>query len=181
VTDAGIAMIVTNSDTGFDSCIYSETMPPALKEAGMDDAKWRIFIREANVAVKYNWALVCCGYGFLGVCGMCSFLCNMHNKTVQGPMDAFCSKVNSGGELPLGITVRYMMLTETVMVPGQHGQGATLESFHKLIFESGELATTGQDASATEEQPRPQLMSPPGAAGKEPLAADAEEQAGNAQ
>ena len=130
------AVIRANSQNGCDNCVYGDPLPQALRDAGMAPAQWASLLAEANVAVKYNWVKVCCAYGLLGVCGTCSFLCNCHNKTVQGPMQAFCRQVNSDGVLPAGFSVSYGLKTEKMMVQGHEGKGATLESWHVLTFKS---------------------------------------------
>ena len=88
------------------------------------------FLADAHQAVKFNWPLVCCGYGCLGVCGICCFACNRHNKAIRGPAEAFCSKANTDGSLPEGIQVNYFMRTVQV-ASGDDGQ---VESYHEIHF-----------------------------------------------
>ena len=135
------AEIRANSSSGCDDCVYRDPLPEALRSAGMDEAQWAAFLAQANAAVRYDWVKVCCVYGAFGMCGLMSFLCNCHNKTVRGPMERFCAEVNSAGGalLPVGVVVRYELRTQHLTVAvTQGGSGQTLESWHVLRFDTAE-------------------------------------------
>ena len=125
-----LCTVQANSADGFSNPVFQERMPAELTGAGMDVGQWDMFIAEANQAVKFRWCPLGC------IC----FFCNQHNKSVKPHMQALCEKWNRGG-LPAGVTVQYEMLTEKVMVNASQGEGAgkgaTLETYHKLIFASG--------------------------------------------
>ena len=118
-----LATITAFSDTGFSDPEYKDSLPYSLAEAGITEELWKTFISGANEAVKFEWSLgtICC------------FLCNSHNKRVAMKLEEFCANGHSFS-LPGGVQVLSKMVTEKQMASVGYGQGATLETFHKLIF-----------------------------------------------
>ena len=100
-----LCTVQANSADGFSNPVFQERMPAELTGAGMDMAKWNMFVAEANQGVQFRWCPLGC------IC----FFCNQHNKSVKPHMLALCEKWNKDG-LPAGVTVQYEMLTEKVMV-----------------------------------------------------------------
>lgn len=120
-----LCSIQANSSDGFSNPVFASQMPVEL---GMESGKWNAFISEANQAVHFRWCPLGC------IC----FFCNQHNKSVRPHMQALCEKWNKEG-LPKGVRVQYEMKTEKQTVNSSQGggKGATLETYHKLIFSSG--------------------------------------------
>ena len=62
------------------------------------------------------------------------FLFNAHNKKVRKHMVIFAESVNASNLFP-NLAVRYSMKTEKISVSSGDGtSGASLETYHKLIF-----------------------------------------------
>jgi hypothetical protein len=132
---AGLATISANSEEGFSDPVYSAPLPAALVEVGFDQAKWRALLAECNQHVKFEWGLIGVGC-LLGVLpGMCCFLANMHQTGIASRMKPFCDRVNAEGVLlPANVRMEYAFVTEKKLVQAGGGQGATLESYHRLTF-----------------------------------------------
>lgn len=117
-----IATIKTFSSNGFDSPVFKDSLPKELEEVGVTQSQWTSFLKEANDAAQFQW----------GLGTICCFFCNQHNKNVAKKLTQFAESYK---DLPQSIKVHYEMKTEKQSVavyPG--GSGATLETFHKLIF-----------------------------------------------
>lgn len=123
-----LATITANSETGFSNPKYSDELPQALADAGMSQDSWAKFIARANEAVKFKW----------GIGSIFGFLFNSHNKKVARNMEKFSQDAVT--LLPGGLAVSYRMVTEKKLVKthvaNSGGYGATLETYHKLIFQS---------------------------------------------
>jgi hypothetical protein len=121
---AELATIVATSEDGIKDPVFKDALPQALAEAGMTEVTWTQFLKSANNSVKYQW----------GVDTICFFFCNFHNKKIGMNMEKFCEGCD--GLLPAGVQVSYLMETQSksVRASGGNGQGATLFSYHKLIF-----------------------------------------------
>jgi hypothetical protein len=117
-----LATITTHSETGFSDPGYTDVLPDSLAQAGMSKESWQSFIQRANNSVKFDW----------NIGTICCFLSNAHNKSVARNMTMFCEDVAS--LLPDGVAVTYKMTTEKQIVHGHNGPGATLQTYHKLIF-----------------------------------------------
>jgi len=121
--------IIANSETGFSNPEYNDSLPEELASLGMTGNVWQDFIRKANEAVKFQW----------GLGSICCFLCNAHNKAIAKNMEEFCEDtMSSASTLPTGVLLNYKMATEKIIVKASAadaaGNGATLETYHKLIF-----------------------------------------------
>jgi hypothetical protein len=119
-----LAAIAATSDNGINDPVFTDVLPQALAEAGMTDVAWTQFLKSANNSVKYQW----------GFDTICCFFCNFHNKKIGMNMEKFCEGCD--GLLPTSVQVSYLMKTQAESVPtnGGYGQGASLISYHKLIF-----------------------------------------------
>jgi hypothetical protein len=121
--------INANSETGFSNPEYSNTLPEELASLGMTGEVWQDFIHKANKSVKFQW----------GLGSICCFFCNAHNKSIAKNMEKFCEDIMSGtSTLPTGVQLNYKMTTEKIIVKTSvadaAGNGATLETYHELIF-----------------------------------------------
>mmetsp|Transcript_3559 Transcript_3559/g.5967 ORF Transcript_3559/g.5967 Transcript_3559/m.5967 type:complete len:136 (-) Transcript_3559:320-727(-) len=124
-----LATITTHSETGFSNSKYTNSLPDALAQAGMSHASWKSFLQKANDSVQFDWTIVTIG----------CFFCNAHNKRVARKMMLLCEQDSESQLLlPDGITVTYKMTTEKQIVRASGGEnigaGATLETYHKLVF-----------------------------------------------
>lgn len=68
-----LCTVQANSADGFSNPVFQERMPAELTGAGMDMAKWNMFVAEANQGVQFRWCPLGC------IC----FFCNQHNKSVK--------------------------------------------------------------------------------------------------
>jgi hypothetical protein len=120
-----LATIVTSTGAdGFSNPEYKDLLPKPLAEAGMTKEAWTKFLESANNSVKFQW----------GIATICFFLCNAHNKKVAVNMQRFCQD-GCGDLLPVGVRVSYKMYTENFSVRHSGGgSGASMQSYHKLIF-----------------------------------------------
>lgn len=117
-----IAIIKTFSDNGFNSPVFTDNLPKELEEVGVTQSQWTSFLKGANDAAQFQW----------GLGTICCFLCNQHNKDVAKKLTQFAATYK---EFPPSIKVHYEMKTEKQIVAVYPaGSGATLETFHKLIF-----------------------------------------------
>lgn len=106
-------------------------MPNLLLAAGMDGDTWRTFLAEANEAARFRWCPACLWWA---LCCFLPFFCNQHNKSICPHMETLCSRWKNG-KLPPGIDVKYEMRTERKIVHSlDYHKGATLETYHQLIF-----------------------------------------------
>jgi hypothetical protein len=121
-----LATISTSSENGFSNPQYTDLLPKPLADAGMTEESWAKFLKSANDSAKFQW----------GIDTICCFLSNYHNKKVATNMEKFCQEGCCDDLLPAGVQVSYKLKTETISVraSGGNGQGAQLQSYHKLIF-----------------------------------------------
>lgn len=117
-----LATIVTFSDNGFSDPVFKDSLPTPLAEAGMTKEQWTTFLKSANNSVKFQW----------GIDTICLFFCNRHNKKIAMNMQKFVQDCDD--LLPAGVQVSYKMQTEKQIVSVGYGSGATLETYHKLMF-----------------------------------------------
>mmetsp|Transcript_105166 Transcript_105166/g.181344 ORF Transcript_105166/g.181344 Transcript_105166/m.181344 type:complete len:149 (-) Transcript_105166:333-779(-) len=131
-TTNALCTLDATTANGFSDPSYSTHFPSALAASGVTPQAWSEFIKEANKAVAYQWCPSC---ALWALCCFLPFFCNRHNKNRRAPMKALCQRWNSCPDFST-VHVEYSMVTEKVLVHavGKPGAGATLETYHRLVF-----------------------------------------------